>query len=166
MRKNINPHFVSVFVYHIVYKSITGRLAYASAMSLSQTFYRIHTGEITPDIANAVACPLLCVLSGLQYTRLKQPITSRASLNLALKDIRNLFSFADESDEPLDVREQARKFLEHNLENARMDGLAALDEALAGFPVSGGDLALWEEHRLTSAAEQAVVNSLPAGALK
>lgn len=151
MSQKINPHFVSVFVYHAVYKTITGCLALTSALSLSQTFFRIHKGEITPDVANAVACPLLCVLSGLRYTTLKEPITSRASLYLALEGIRSLFSFADDADEPLDVQEQARMFLEHNLGNARKEGLAALEEALAGFPVSGGDLALWEAHRLTSA---------------
>jgi len=150
MSQKINPHFVSVFVYHAVYRTITGCLASTSALSLPQTFFRIRKGEITPDAANAVACPLLCVLSGLQYTPLKQPITSRASLDLALQSILSLFSF-DDADGPLEVREQAKMFLEHDLGNARREGLAALEEALAGFPVSGGDLALWEEHRLTSA---------------
>lgn len=163
MRNNINPHFVSVFVYHAVYKTITGCLAATSALSLSKTFYRIHRGELTPDLANAVACPLLCVLSTLQYMQLQQPIVNRASLKLALQGIRSLFSFADE---PLAVRKQAKMFLSHDLATAQTEGLAALDEALAGFPVSGGDLALWEEHRLTSVCEQATAKSLPVGALK
>lgn len=150
MRNNINPHFVSVFVYHAVYKTITGCLAATSSLSLSQTFYRIHKGEIRPDAAYAVACPLLWVLTGLQYMQLQQPIVNRASLKLALQGIRALFSFADE---PLAVRKQAKMFLNHDLATARTEGLAALDEALAGFPVSGGDLALWEEHRLTLASE-------------
>ena len=165
MSQKINPHFVSVFVHHAVYKTISGCLASTSALSLSQTFYRVHKGEITPHAANAIACPLLCVLSGLQYTTLKQPITSRASLDLALQRIHSLFSF-DDSDGPLEVLEEAKMFFEHDLGNARREGLAALDEALAGFPVSGGDLALWEEHRLMSAFEQAMGKSPTEGTLK
>jgi hypothetical protein len=49
-------------------------------------------------------------------------------------------------------------FFEHDLANARAAGLAALDEALAGFPVSGGDLSLWEERRLTTCSKDAMAD--------
>ena len=150
MRNNINPHFVSVFVYHAVYKTITGCLASSSALSLSQTLYRIHKGEIRLEAALDEACPMLWVLSGLECMQLQQPIVNRTSLKLALQGVRSLFSF---DDEPLAVRKQVKMFLAHYFAAVRTEGLAALDEALAGFPVSGGDLALWEKHRLTTASE-------------
>ena len=163
MRKSINPHFVSVFVYHAVFKTISGRLAATSSLSLSKTFYLMHKGELKPSAAFAVACPLLWVLTRLQYMQLEQPIVNRASLKLAMQGIRSLFSCTDE---PLAVRKLAKMFLEHDLATAHKEGLAALDEALAGFPVSGGDLAVWQEHRLTSASQQAMAKSFPAVALK
>lgn len=166
MRNNINPNFVSVFAYHVVYKTVTGCLAATSSLSLSKTFYLIHKGELKPEIAYAVACPLLVVISDLENMQLEQPIVDRASLKLAMQGMRSLFGFADASDECLAVKEEAKMFLEHVLAIAHTEGLAALDEALAGFPVSGGDLALWAEHRLTSASQKAMAKSWPTGALK
>lgn len=152
MTKNTNPNlnlnFVSLFVYHAVFKTMCGTLAYDSAASLGKAFYRVEKGEIEPYVGNVVASPLLCVLSALQHKRLRQPITNRASLNLALKAIRSEFSFANAADEPPDVRKQAKEFLKHNFCLAQKEGRVALDEALAGFPVSAGDLTTWEEHRL------------------
>jgi hypothetical protein len=34
------------------------------------------------------------------------------------------------------------------MNHAKNKGLAALEEALAGFPVSGGDFAVWEDYLL------------------
>jgi hypothetical protein len=155
MRNNINPHFVSLFVYHAVYKTMTGCLASTSSLTLSQTFHSLDKGEIKPSAAYAVACPLLWVIAGLEYMQLEQPIVTRASLKSAMQGIRRLFSFEDA---PPDVRKQAKMFLEHDLANARVAGLAALDEALAGFPVSGGDLTLWEERRLTICSKEAMAD--------
>jgi hypothetical protein len=80
--------------------------------------------------------------------------------------IRSLFAFAKAADEPRAVKVQAKMFLKHDLAIAQKEGLAALGEAMAGFPVSGGDLARWQEHRLASAVEQLMAKCLPAGALK
>lgn len=145
MSQIIKAHFISVFVYHAIFRTMTKHLATKSALSLHDTFKRVDKGELPASAYSALALPLLSVLGGLTYIHLQQPIADHESFESVMDLIFSVQFIAE--DMPW-VRDEALVFLKFSMETARQEGLAALEEALSDFPVSGGDLANWELHRL------------------
>lgn len=145
MSQIIKSHFISVFVYHAIFRTMTRHLATKSALSLHDTFNRVAKGELPASAYCALALPLVSVLGGLTYFHLQQPISDHESFEAVMDHI---FSAQFIGEEMPWVRDEALVFLEFAMESARQEGLAALEEALSGFPASGGDLANWEWHRL------------------
>jgi hypothetical protein len=145
MNNHITPHLVSLFVYHAVFKAMTWLISFASLPSLKESMYSLPSGRIPPYGTAMVATPLLCALAGMASMSLQEPISDRATFDAAMQGI---FAQFEEFDEFPLVAERATKISQGSMNYAKEQGLAALEEALAGFPVSGGDFAVWEEHML------------------
>lgn len=147
MSQNINANFVSLFVNHAIFRTLTLGLSTTAMFSLSRNFHGIDKGERKPSTTDVVANPVVCVLSAMALSQLQQPITDKASLERAIENIRPMFEVTEDFPS---VANEAMESMEYDLDNARKAGLAALEEALAGFPISDGDFALWDEHLLTN----------------
>jgi hypothetical protein len=147
MSQNTNAKFVSLFVNHAILRALTLGLSTTAVFSLSRNSHPTENGERRPSTLDMVANPVVCVLSAMALGQLKRPITNTASLERAIENIRAMF--AATVDFP-SIESEAKEAMEYDLGNARKAGLAALEEALAGFPISGGDLDLWSEHLLTN----------------
>jgi hypothetical protein len=109
--------------------------------------YRLPNGEMPIYGTAMVATPLLCALAGMASMSLQEPISDRATFDAAVQGI--FAQFEEFDDFPL-VAERAMTISQSYMNQAKEEGLAALEEALAGFPVSGGDFAVWEDHLLGS----------------
>ena len=150
---NIKTHLVSLFVYHSVFKDMAWGISFASLMSIDAPLDRVQSGEIQPSRAVLVALPLLCLLAGMASMSLEEPIVDRATFEVAMKGIFEQFEEFEEFEEfdefPF-ASEQAMTLSKKYMNRAKRRGLAALEEALAGFPVCGGDLAVWDDYMLES----------------
>jgi hypothetical protein len=147
MNNHINPHLVSLFVYHAVFKAMTSGISFASLSSLEESMHGVQSGEIPLYGAALVATPLLCSLAGMASMSLQKPISDRATFDAAMEGI---FAQFEEFDAFPFVAARAMELSHKYMSHAKTRGLAALEEALAGFPVSGGDVAIWEDHMLGS----------------
>lgn len=119
-------------------------------MSIDAPLDRVQSGEIQPSRAVLVALPLLCSLAGMASMSLEEPIVDRATFEVAMKGIFEQFEEFDEFDEFPFASEEAMTLSKKYMNRAKRRGLAALEEALAGFPVCGGDLAVWDDYMLES----------------
>ena len=147
MNNHITPHLVSLFVYHAVFKAMTWGISFASLPRLEESMHRLPSGEIPPYGIAMVATPLLCALAGMASMSLQEPISDRATFDAA---VQGIFAQFEEFDEFPFVAERAMTISQNYMNHAKKKGLAALEEALAGFPVSGGDFAVWEDHSYES----------------
>lgn len=144
MSQDINKHLVSNFVHYAIFRAMTLGLSFTSLMSLCQTFVDIDKGEIGSSMQNAVATPVLCVLAGMASIQIQEPITDEQSLDWAIEDIRAGFEVGGD-DYPPSIQAEAVRCMENWLGVTRSRGMEALAEALAGFPVSGGDFTVWND---------------------
>ena len=156
----LSIHLNSLFVHHVVIKALMGILASSACAHLSETFLQVHKQEIEPSIWTTVATPLLCVVAALQHICPDEPITDRESLDLVLGRIRMQFDVT--KDFPA-VGANAMMLLEHALRHTRAYGLFALEEVKAGYPVSGGDLAVWDAHQLECSVRVALAGQATPG---
>jgi hypothetical protein len=144
--KHIQKQLTSFFVHAAVMNAMVAILSSTASLSLSQTMAQIRKKEIEPCSGSVVAVPMMCVLSSLEYIFFKVPITGRKSFDDVKATIRQQCEVVQEF--PV-VEVEAMSFLEHALAYATKSGLEALEEALAGFPVSGADIAIWDAHQLS-----------------
>ncbi len=156
----LNIHLNSLFVHHVVIKALMGILSSTAGSHLSETFVQIHKQEIEPSIWTTVATPLLCVVAALQHICPDEPITDCESLDLVLDQIRMQFDVTE--DFPA-VGAKALMLLGHALRYTRTYGLFALEEVKAGYPVSGGDLAVWDAHQLECSVRVAIAGQVTPG---
>lgn len=145
MNPNINTQFTSLFVYHVLIKNLGALLAASAGISLVARNPAMVQEKDTSGYFRLVASPLLCLAGTLHCLQFDEPITDRASFDLVIEALREQFDVAE--DFPA-VEAEAMELMEHALAYARQAGLDALEEALSGFAVSGGDLEVWETHRL------------------
>ncbi len=85
--------------------------------------------------------PMNCVIDAAAETCAMSTIDSEGALVEVLEAIRAQFEVADECDKEDEA--WVLEVLEHVLEDAAVEARRALNEAMAGYPVSGGSVARW-----------------------
>lgn len=98
--------------------------------------------------------PSFCLSSALGAavaTCSSNRIQDETSFEDALHDIRHQFEVVNDC--PVPERRQALDILEHVYDLATDRAHLALQEALSGFPISGGDFGTWKEAELQRAMQ-------------
>lgn len=93
--------------------------------------------------ARQPSMPVNCVMDAVSDICALSTIDSEESLVDTLDSIRNQFEVADVCDKEDEA--WVIESLEHVLTQVEVEGRRALNEAKAGFPVSGGSIARWVE---------------------
>jgi hypothetical protein len=89
------------------------------------------------------AFPVASVLDAAQEICAQANVADEASLEEMLETVHKQFDIVDECNET--DKEVALEALERSFSGACESARAALEEVQAGFPVCGGDFAVWRE---------------------
>lgn len=141
MTDDLESHRISNFVTLALAGTFCSLLASHAVFEATHELNSPEMHEI--PAASRPSCCLLFVCSAAWRVCASAQVSSSDSLEDVLQTLRCQFAAAEDC--PSGLRERALELLEHSLRMATIRARAALDEALAGFPVSDGDFAHWTE---------------------
>jgi hypothetical protein len=141
--ENIQRHLGSMFVTGAFLDKFSRGLATNIAMTISMT-----APESAPRYMHSAdaALPLVSILRAAHDIGSNTTVTDEESLGKLLESVHAQFEVVDECNET-DAK-LALETLEHVFKLAAKRAREALKEVQAGFPVSGGDFAVWK-HELS-----------------